>query len=225
VGSTNWSGYVETGTGFTAVTTTYRVPTVTPAAPFAASSDWAGIGGFSDSSLVQAGTTGYTHGGAVSYYAWTELLPAPAVPLSMTINPGDVIKVKIRELSPNNWSMKVVDVTTGAKGGRTVAYTSSHSSAEVIHERPAACTSTCRLTQLAQTTNPVFDPSSYSTTPAGSLPHYVPLLQPQTGGALVDVAMFNDAQTAVIAAPSNADSDTDGFQIQDGNVVPPPPAS
>jgi hypothetical protein len=225
-GTLNWSGYAETGTGFTAVKTTYRVPTVTPSSALVGSADWAGIGGINgDTTLVQAGTSGYTENGVVAYVAWTEILPAPAVNLPLTINPGDVIKVKIRELSTNRWSLKVVDVTTGAKGGRTVSYTSSHASAEVIHERPVVCNPSCGLLELTQTTNPVFDPGSYSTAPAGSAPSFVPLLQPETGGTLFDVVMVNDTQTALIATPSDADTDNDGFQVQDGSAIPPPPPS
>ena len=148
----------------------------------------------------------------------------PAVPLSLTIRPGDVIKTIVEENATNTWLLQVQDLTTGATASRTGSYVSSHSSAEVIHERPMVCNPTCSLAQLARTTNPVYDPAAFSTAPPGAPSWHKYFLTP-AGATLYDIAMLNNAQTAVIAMPSNADTDQNGFQVADGSAQPPPPPS
>ena len=64
--SLNWSGYATSGSGITGVVSTFTVPSVSPAPPgFAA--NWAGIGGYTTSDLIQAGTSEDPIEG---YYAW-----------------------------------------------------------------------------------------------------------------------------------------------------------
>ncbi len=71
---------------------------------------------------------------------------------------------------------------------------------------------------------PVYDPAAYSTAQPGAPSWHKYFLTP-AGAALFDVALLNDAQTAVIAMPSNADTDQNGFQVADGSAQPPPPPS
>jgi len=77
--TTNWSGYVDTGAQFTGVSGSWVVPAVQDSAPTQASATWIGIDGFSDDTLIQTGTEQITSGGATSYDAWYELLPADPV--------------------------------------------------------------------------------------------------------------------------------------------------
>ena len=227
VGSTNWSGYAQTppiGTSYRAIKAKFRVPTVITGPGNQYSSDWGGIGGFNTGDLVQDGIEADNLNGTAHYNAWTEILPAPEVPLSLTVHPGDLIKAIVKETAANTWVMKVKDLSTGASGSRTVTYVSSHTSAEVVHERPTICNPGCSLAKLAQTTNPVFDPALFSTAPPGA-PSWHNFFQTPAGATLYDILMLNDAQTAVIATPSNADADHDGFQVADGNTQPPPPPS
>src|ERR1700691_572220 len=92
--STNWSGYAQStaanGT-FTAVKDFWTVPTVsTKPSGDQYSSDWVGIGGFNDATLVQDGTEADNIGGTAHYDAWTEIIPAREGVLSgLTIKPGD----------------------------------------------------------------------------------------------------------------------------------------
>lgn len=225
VGSTNWSGYAQTpptGTGYHAIKAKFKVPTVTTGPGNQYSSDWVGIGGVNTGDLVQDGIEADNLNGTPLYRAWTEILPASEVPLSLVVHPGDLMKAIVKETAANTWVMKVKNLTTGASGSRTVSYSSSHSSAEVIHERPTICNPGCSLADLAQTTNPVYDPAFFSTAPPGTPAWHNYFLTP-AGATLYDIVMLNNAQTAVIAAPSNADADHDGFQVADGNTQPPPP--
>ena len=78
--STNWSGYVDTGSTFTGVSGEWTVPAVQPSVPLAASSQWIGIDGATNSSLIQTGTSSITQNGATQYFAWYEILPAGVRP-------------------------------------------------------------------------------------------------------------------------------------------------
>ena len=52
--SLNWSGYAtDPGSGVTGVASTFTVPTVNPVPP-GFSANWAGIGGYTSSDLIQA---------------------------------------------------------------------------------------------------------------------------------------------------------------------------
>ncbi len=81
--STNWSGYADTGLTYTQVKGTWKVPTVKVQSGKKYASDWVGIGGFNrDGTLIQAGTSEQDVNGVITYNAWTEILPAPEVPIS-----------------------------------------------------------------------------------------------------------------------------------------------
>jgi len=228
--SFNWSGYAQDDSNGTykAVQDTWTVPTVTKLAGSQYSSDWVGVGGFSDGTLVQAGTEADNIGGTVTYDAWTEILPAAEVVIpGLAIHPGNKIKTTVKETSAGIWKMTVQDLTTGKSGSRTVHYSSSGASAEAVHERPCiadGCASTSDLARLTKTSKVTFDPGRLSTAPAGT-PVWHPLLKVVPGAALNEIFMINNAGTAVIAAPSAPDSDGDGFAVAYGSKSPAPPPS
>ena len=217
--SYNWAGYAQTGPkgSFTAVTGTFQVTTVnTSLSGDQYSSDWVGIDGYNNKKLVQAGVEEDNLNGSALYRAWTEILPAAEVPLSLSVFPGDVVKVTVAEVAKNKWTMTVKDNTRGTTGSRTVSYTTPGQSVEAIHERPEIGGS---LATLAQTTDEVFDPVVF--THGSSLP----LLTPIAKGKVYDIAMLANNGSTIIARASNPDSDHDGFTVADGSAVPPPPAS
>ncbi len=227
--SYNWSGWAQGGGGakYQSVVDTWHVPTVnTSVSGTQYSSDWVGIGGLHDGTLVQAGTEADHVGGTAFYQAWTEVLPAAEDPLTLTIHPGDKIKTSVKLVS-GVWHMKVKDVTTGQSAGRTASQASagsSEASAEAIHERPCiadGCTSVSDLANLTQTTNVTFDPGKYGKTSTANQP----LMHAALGATVDRIAMLANNGTTVIASPSNADSDNDGFTVADGATAPPPPSS
>ena len=136
--SLNWSGYATTGSGITAVKSTFTVPTAGVVPPgFAA--NWAGIGGYSSSDLIQAGTSEDPIEG---YYAWYEILPASETQLTncsgdanCTVNPGDVVTVDIHSVGTNLWSVSLTDAGHWS-WQQNISYASSESSAEWIFEAP-----------------------------------------------------------------------------------------
>jgi hypothetical protein len=231
LGSANWSGFAQgasTGT-FKSVVDTWKVPTVnTSLSGSQFSSDWVGIGGLNDGSLVQAGTEADNSNGTAVYRAWTEVLPAAEDPLSLVVHPGDTIKTSVVFSSTKKtWTMTVKDVTTGLKGKRTAtksAVGSSEGSVEAIHERPCiadGCTSVNDLATLTKTNNVTFDPGKYG---KSNKPN-TPLMNPASGATVDQIFMLNNADTADIASPSNPDGDNDGFTVAYGATQPPPPSS
>jgi hypothetical protein len=143
----NWAGYAVPTPGVTSVTGSWTVPPAGTLPP-GVSATWTGIGGYSTSDLIQAGTfqqsppfDSIITGGA--YSAWYELLPANPVYITgctgdaaCTVNPGDAMTVTISSVGGGNWRISIADGTKWSYS-KTVAYSSSESSAEWIHEAPS----------------------------------------------------------------------------------------
>lgn len=176
--SLNWSGYAVTPSsdGITAVSSTFTVPTAGLAPPgFAAT--WTGIGGYSSSDLIQAGTS---EDSAPSnpllgdqYYAWYELLPASETQITgctgdanCTVTPGDNVSVNISQVSGNTWSISMTDAGKWS-WSKDVSYASSESSAEWILEAPTLVAQTT----LANVGTTNFGPTSTYT--AGGVTHTI----------------------------------------------------
>jgi hypothetical protein len=169
-----------------------------------------GIGGFfqGDSTLIQAGTGEQMVNGQATYNAWTEILPRAEVPITgFAVHPGDAMTVTIKKGAGKKWTIIVKDATSGKTFTKHLSYASSLRSAEWIHEAPTV--GGIQAT-LASTTPAVFDPGSVNgSTVIGS------------GGTVNRIQLLGP----IDATPSNLDSDNDGFQVQDGSGVPPPPSS
>lgn len=157
VTSTNWSGYaVQSGTGpFTDVTATWSEPAVTCSSSSAQyASFWAGIDGYSSSSVEQTGADSDCKGtNKPSYYAWYEMYPAASVELSTTsypVKPNDVLTSRV-SVSGTSFTLYL-----HSSEGWTFSTTKSgsglaQSSAEVIAESPESCLGSfyCWLDPLA----------------------------------------------------------------------------
>ena len=145
--SLNWSGYAVTpsASDITGVASTFTVPSAGLLPPgFAAT--WAGIGGYTSSDLIQAGTTENSLPSnpllGNQYYAWYELLPAGETQLtncsgdaSCTVTPGDKVTVDIGQVSGTTWSISMTDAGHWT-WTKDVTYSSTESSAEWILEAP-----------------------------------------------------------------------------------------
>jgi hypothetical protein len=146
--SGNWAGYDVDGSNITAVTTNYVVPAAGFTPP-GLSSTWVGIGGSTTQDLIQAGTEQDTVQGT---NAWYEILPASETPITSgctgdstcTVTAGDHMTVAITEINQagvatpgtNHWRIDMADVGKWT-WSLTLDYTSTHSSAEWIHEAPS----------------------------------------------------------------------------------------
>ncbi len=65
VQSTNWSGYADTGSGFSTVTGSWTEPSVSCTSQTSLAAFWAGIDGYSSTSVEQDGTLAECYGGAL----------------------------------------------------------------------------------------------------------------------------------------------------------------
>jgi len=171
--SSNWSGDAlsettpsglscvpASNTPYTSVTATWTVPTVTGSSSsgggfggffgFGRSSSstysavWTGIDGFSNDDLIQAGTEQDYSGGAASYQAWWEILPAAETDIpSITVKPGDSITVSIVKggACGSEWQISLTDSTAdsasrGSPFSTCESYSGPGTSAEWVVEAP-----------------------------------------------------------------------------------------
>lgn len=136
--STNWSGYAETGGPFTDVSGTFTVPQTTATTGDSAVGEWVGIDGWGDSSLIQAGV-GQQYDSStkkITDYAWWEILPALATPVSLPVAPGNTMTVRIDQVTTTNWAILITNDSTGQSFTTTQAYSGPTTSAEWIVEAP-----------------------------------------------------------------------------------------
>jgi hypothetical protein len=145
--SSNWSGYVDTGSTFTAVSASWVVPAVQSSTPSLSSGTWIGIDGASNSALIQTGTAQITAGGQTAYYDWYELLPSAPINLE-SVSPGDEMHASIVETSTGNWAITITDATSEQTNVINVAYNDPQASAEWIEEAPTSDTG--QQTSLAE---------------------------------------------------------------------------
>ena len=140
VDSANWSGFTVYGGPFTAVQGTFTVPNVTASLSNADTSEWVGVDGANDQSLIQAGVieeVGPQTGGGIAIDPWWEVLPAAATPISsMQVAAGDSLTVTISQLTGTSWQISLVDNTNGQSFSTQQAYNGPGQSAEWILEAP-----------------------------------------------------------------------------------------
>jgi hypothetical protein len=138
--SLNWSGYIRGGAGFTSVSGSWTVPTVSPTVD-GYSSTWVGIDGAtaSDGYLIQTGTEADVVGGQASYQVWWEVITpsdeAPETPFAtLAVRPGDSVSASVSRTASGRWTMRVRDNTSRHSASHTVSFAGAGSSAEWIQE-------------------------------------------------------------------------------------------
>lgn len=146
--SYNWSGYVASAGNYTDVSASWEVaPGSDSKHALSANAAWIGIGGFNGSNnLIQTGTRTMKWNGKITYQAWYEILPAPPVPFSIKVRPGDVVSASITEVESGLWRITFKNTTTGKSESVTVPYVSNKSSVEWIVERPSSSGALVALT-------------------------------------------------------------------------------
>jgi len=132
--SNNWAGLTDDGTTFTSVSASWTVPTVERSSNLEESSTWVGVDGVNNSDLIQAGTE-QDSGPNGGYFAWYEILPAPAQELG-GVSPGDQISTEIEQVSPGTWYIDIRDVSNGGYATGDLPYDGPANSAEWIEEAP-----------------------------------------------------------------------------------------
>ena len=140
VSSLNWAGYAvtaEKGT-VTSVAGSFIVPSVTCTGQTTYVALWAGLDGYNDNTVEQAGVAAACEHGKPIYWAWYEFYPSPSVEISgFTVKPGDQIYVSVTYLGNGQFQVTIKDITENE--AKTITGTVSNallSSAECILERP-----------------------------------------------------------------------------------------
>jgi hypothetical protein len=138
-GSTNWSGYAMTPGPYTAVSGSFNVPALQADDPEKIVSEWVGVDGFDNTSLIQAGIEEGQDvaAGQTRAVAWWEILPAAPVPIPVAITTGDQVTVAISQLGSTSWRISLTDDTTGRSFVTDQPYVGSAGSAEWIVEAPS----------------------------------------------------------------------------------------
>jgi hypothetical protein len=204
--SLNWSGYGLQGGSFTFAMGTFSVPNNTAASGMSDDSEWVGIDGLSNSNLIQAGIAEDTFAdGTRSTYAWWEILPAAATPIStMTVAPGDTVTVVLRQMTPGTWVIQVVDVTKNETFSTTQSYSGSGTSAEWIVEAATDLKSN-QVVTLGPYSPPVtFTDLGWAGNPSGG---FMPIQL---------------EQGSFVSAPSNLNGSQTAFAVGYGAAPPPP---
>jgi hypothetical protein len=138
--STNWSGYADTGSGFSKVSASWSEPTPncsgggTSLAVF-----WVGIDGFNSNSVEQDGTLIECSGGATFQFTWWEMFPTNNVQVvGQSLAAGDHITSTVTR-SGSRYTLTVTDSTHPANSFSTSQSCSScaNTSAEWIAEAPS----------------------------------------------------------------------------------------
>jgi hypothetical protein len=97
--SSNWSGYIASGSGFTSVKGTWVQPAVTCAASGTQEAwFWVGIDGYRSRTVEQIGSLARCRDGQAVYYVSYQLYPSPQVVVSSPtyrVNPGDKLSARV----------------------------------------------------------------------------------------------------------------------------------
>src|SRR3984957_4450799 len=139
VKSTNWSGYADTGSGFSTVTGSWTEPGVSCTSTTSLAAFWVGIDGYSSSSVEQDGTLIECYRDVAYYYTWWEMYPTNDIQVvGSTLHAGDSITASVVR-SGTSYTLKVTDSSRSADSFSTTQTCSScaNSSAEWIAEAPS----------------------------------------------------------------------------------------
>jgi hypothetical protein len=205
--SSNWAGYAVGGGTYRSASGRWTVPTVSAKGAAGFSALWVGIDGFSNGSLIQAGTEADYYGGASHYSAWWEILPAPAVRIrGLSVRAGDQVTVTIARASAGRWRITVTDARSGSYT-TTQRYAGPGTSAEWIEEAPVVAG---RATPLAIHGAVVFDNATVN----GRSPNLVA----EDGGAMIRRGVQSNT-------PSPPDADANGFALAQQAIPPGSPAT
>jgi hypothetical protein len=164
------------GSGFSAVSGNWTVPTLSCTSTTSYSAHWVGIDGATSSTVEQDGTEADCSGGAASYDAWYEMYGDSALnngdevelaPSSHPVYPGDAMSASV-SVANDAWTLMISDSGSGSHVHNWSSTTNvnfsgaAQSSAEWVVERPEICYVFfgCSLTTLANFGNVTFTNAS-----------------------------------------------------------------
>jgi Peptidase A4 family len=139
--STNWSGYAVTTGSYTSVSASWTQPAGICSRGDRYAAFWAGLDGYTSSTVEQTGSEVDCAGRTARYYAWYEIYPGPSESYSSTVRPGDHFTATVTYLGGEEFSLHIADTTQSWSHttDASLSQTPSLSSAEAIVEAPC-CT-------------------------------------------------------------------------------------
>ena len=202
VKSTNWSGYVDTGSGFSTVTGSWTEPGVSCTSTTSLAAFWVGLDGYSSSSVEQDGTLIECYRGVAYFYTWWEMYPTNAIQVvGSTLHVGDSITASVVR-SGSNYTLKVTDSSRPADNLSTTQTCSScaNSSAEWIAEAPSGSSGVYPLSDFGSWTEKA------ATVESGSTPGVISSFTDD------ELTMINSSG-ATKALPGALNSNGNGFGV------------
>jgi hypothetical protein len=140
VESTNWSGYADTGSSFSKVSSHWTEPSATCSSRTEQlAAFWVGIDGYSSASVEQDGTIIECYNRTAYQYTWWEMYPTNAIQVvGSTLAAGDSITASVVR-SGTSYTLAVTDSQHSANSFSTTQTCSNcaNSSAEWIAEAPS----------------------------------------------------------------------------------------
>ena len=139
VQSTNWSGYADTGSGFSTITGSWTEPGASCTSTTSLAAFWVGLDGYSSSSVEQDGTLIECYRDVAYYYTWWEMYPTNDIQVvGSTLRTGDSITASVVR-SGTSYTLKVTDSSRSGDSFSTTQTCSgcANSSAEWIAEAPS----------------------------------------------------------------------------------------
>jgi hypothetical protein len=207
VGSTNWSGYADTGSGFSSLSAKWTEPKISncsTSGPEKAAVFWVGIDGFSSTTVEQGGTGAICGAGTpLTYFTWWEMFPTNNIQaVGVKVKPGDKISASVVRTG-TKYVIKVTDSTTAGNSFTTSPQSCStckNSSAEWIGERPSTSSGPLPLPKFSTWT------VTAAAVKAGSKSGTIKSFTDN------EVTMFNKKGGHVLAQPSALNSAGNSFK-------------
>jgi hypothetical protein len=150
VNSTNWSGYADTGSGFSQAAGSWTEPSASCTSTTSLAAFWVGIDGYSSGSVEQDGTLIECSGGTAFQFSWWEMYPTNSIQVvGESVAAGDHITSSVVR-SGSSYTLKVTDSTHTANSFSTTQSCSgcANSSAEWIAEAPSGSSGIFPLTNF-----------------------------------------------------------------------------
>jgi hypothetical protein len=150
----NWSGYADTGSGYSEVSGSWTEPSASCGSELTLAVFWVGIDGYSDSTVEQDGTMIECYDGAPYQFSWWEMYPTNAIQVvGESVESGDLITASVN-VSGTNYLLTVLDTTNPANDISTTQSCSDcdNSSAEWIAEAPSGSSGIYPLTDFGSWT-------------------------------------------------------------------------
>lgn len=132
----NWGGYAASGSGFTSISGSWTMPSVTCESSDDLFAPWIGIDGYGNSTVEQTGVQVDCSSGRPVYSAWYEMYPAGDVGYGGTVQAGDSISASVVNTGGDNYALTLTDNTRGWTANTSQSLNAQDASAEAVIESP-----------------------------------------------------------------------------------------